>query len=205
MREMKIYKLNELSPLAREIAIDNHRDWMEENLKYEAMCWATDDCSLFEPKHQEMVDACGEDYYKNNGDQFVFKHMRGFIDWDFDGDEIELSQSLKITNEDMFFAWLGIPKGLRKYVSYVIGGITITQISFESVNLYDSPIEELLEDIFKKASDKFDAHIENTLIRIKENEKAYFEEENVVYSIENIYNLEFFEDGERFTKSKSRA
>ncbi len=205
MRDIKVYKLDELSPEARQTAIKNHREWMEDNLSWEALAWAMDDCALFEPPHEEMVKACGEDYYERNGDRFVFKHTRGDIDGDpLNTGELNISKSLEITNDDMFYAWLGIPEGLRKYVTYEFVELNRTQIEFEIHRLTDNPLEDLLKGILSEASDKFDLHMQSIVGRIRDSERAYYDEENVVDSIEDVYDMEFFEDGERFTKSKSK-
>ncbi len=205
MRDIKVYKLDELSPEARKTAIKNHREWMEDNLSFEALAWAIDDCALFEPPHKEMVEACGEDYYERNGDQFVFKHTRGQLDGDpLNEGTLNISKSLEITNDDMFYAWLGIPEKLRKYVTYEFVELNRTQIEFEIHNLTDNPVEDLLKDITSKASDKFDDHMKSIVERITDGERAYYDDENVEYSIEETYDMEFFEDGERFTRSKSK-
>ena len=205
MREIKVYTFGELSPEAKASAIKNHREWMEDNLSSEALAWAIDDCSLFEPPHEEMVEACGEDYCERNGDQFVFKHTRGIIDGSpLDTPELRISQSLEITNVDMFYAWLGIPERLRKHVSHEFVELTRTQIEFEIRGMMDNPVGEVLEGILSEASDKFDLHMMSILGRIRDGREAYFDDENVIHSIEEVYKMEFFEDGERFVKSNRK-
>lgn len=53
----KIYKFNELSNDAKQVAIENYR-----NQDNDFETWAIDDCSLLEPIEKELRDLFGKDY-----------------------------------------------------------------------------------------------------------------------------------------------
>lgn len=193
MKQITICSLSELSPEAKATAIENMRSLMRDNEYYEACRWAIDDCALFEPAHKEMAELFGEDYYTQNGNNFVFKNNRTNIG--YDDYELHIQQALEITNSSMFKKWLGVPDSLAQWVEYeIIEGNSITEIEFEVTLLNSDPRYPALQMILENAEAKFAAHVLQIMSRIESGIEEYFSDENVENRIEwNDY--EFFEDG----------
>jgi hypothetical protein len=210
MKTICIYEFSELNPEAKELAIESVREEMESNEWHEAYNWAVDDCALFEPKHEEMVKACGDNYYEENRTsdgkygQFVFKNRRKIKSFDPDpGATIILGEALEITNDRMFKLWLGIPEIFHESVEYRIGASIpedfirwskSTTIEFEHNELNGEIMGDVLIGILELAKEKFDSHISDIHDRILTGIDAYFDDENVEYRIEER-EYEFLEDG----------
>lgn len=208
MRSIQIYKFNELSEEAKAIAISNHEEDMREGLAHEALEWAIDDCSLFEPLHKEMVELFGENYYDENltpdgkYGQFVFKNTRKWIRTDSVGSYLFISEALEITNDRLFKLWLGIPEVLHKNFTYEFnddGSRDFTTIDFFIEGLFDNPVEGVLSDLLEKAKEKFDSHVQTIAERVEQSYESYFSEDQVQENIEEL-DLEFFEDGTKYDK-----
>ena len=193
MKLIAIYSLSELSPETKATAIENVRSVMRDNEYYEACTWAIDDCALLEPAHKEMAELFGEDYYVQNGNDFVFKNNRTNIE--FDDYDLHIQQALEITNSSMFKKWLGVPDSLAQWVEYeIIEGPSRTGIEFEVTLLNSDPRYPALQTILENAETKFAAHVLQIMGRIESGIEEYFSDENVEDRIEeNDY--EFFEDG----------
>jgi len=201
MREIKIYKLEELSEDARKKAISDYREDKKESGDWdsEAIHWALDDCALFEPPDAEMEELFGEDYYEKNGKQFLFKNTRGRVhaNWDPYDQCIEISDSLEITNDSMFMTWLGFPESFAKRLNpYEITDIrNWTEIELETEIQSENILYEIINIHIKDAKKKFRSHIECILERIEGSFDAYFEDENIESRMEH---LDFLEDGTLF-------
>jgi len=132
MREIttKVYQFNELGQRAKARAREDQRDHMMEYEGQEALSWAIDDCSLFEPPHREMAALFGENYYDANKTpdgrygQFVFKNKRKGLLVDLDSRDLCIANALEITNESMFLKWLGLPGEMHDKVSWSIDDVT---------------------------------------------------------------------------------
>ena len=193
MKLIPIYNLSELTPEAKATAIENVREQMRDNEYHEACRWAIDDCALFEPTHKEMAELFGEDYYVQNGNDFVLKNNRTNIE--FDDYEIHIQQALEITNNSMFKKWLGIPDSLAQWVEYeIIEGSARTDIEFECTLLNSDPRYPALQAVLEKAEGKFYHHVTEINNRIESGVEEYFSDENVENRIEES-EYEFFEDG----------
>ena len=193
MREIKIYKFEELSEEAKEKALSQYKDNMEENESWEAQNWAIDDCALFEPKHDEMVDAVGPDYYEKNG-EFVMANRRKGINTD--GYYLNIQEALEITNSTMFKKWLGVPDMFIDNVDYDISTDNgSTSIELEHDRLIGDPLADALTGILDNAETKFSNHIEDIIRRIELGTEEYFSADNVMDRIEEDSELEFLKDG----------
>ena len=193
MREIKIYKFEELSEEAKEKALSQYKDNMEENESWEAQNWAIDDCALFEPKHDEMVAAVGPDYYDKNG-EFVMANRRKGINTD--GYYLNIQEALEITNSTMFKKWLGVPDMFIDNVDYDISTDNgSTSIELEHDRLIGDPLADALTGILDNAETKFSNHIEDIIRRIELGTEEYFSADNVMDRIEEDSELEFLKDG----------
>lgn len=196
MRTLVLYTFSELSPEAKAKALENVRSEVKDNEYYEACHWAIDDCALFEPKHQEMAELFGEDYYTKNGDQFVFKNNRTNIE--YDDYNLHIQQALEITNWPMFKKWLGIPDSLSKWINItIIEGPARTDLEFEISLLNNDPRYAAIETVVEKAGTKFHHLIMEISSRIDSGVEEYFSDENLEERLdEGTYEYEFNEEGE---------
>jgi hypothetical protein len=204
MRTLTIYKFNELPPESQAKAIEKVRENLrEDGHDHFAFNWAIDDCSLFEPAHQEMAGLLGEDYYEQNKNgqygQFVFKNNRKGILWDEDWSRAQITRALEITNDSMFKTWLGIPERFHKDVDYEICSLgeysTVLQLSHTL--LRDNPISEVLDSLFEKAGSKFESHMGEIGRRISLGIEDYYSDDEMETRIEEG-DWEFNEDGSIF-------
>ena len=209
MRTIAIYTYDELSPEAKENAIEEVREEMKQNEWQESYDWAIDDCSLLEPPHDEMEKFCGDNYYEENRTpdgkygQFVFKNHRNGIQFDGDDGTLNIEDALEITNKRMFKLWLGIPEMFHHTVGYEIytykglfamhySGSTTIELFHEELN--GEVMGDVLTGILESAKDKFDSHISDIHSKILRGMEDYFDDENVECRIEDA-NYEFQEDG----------
>jgi len=208
MREIttKVYQFHELGQRAKARAIEDHKDHMMEHEGQDALSWAIDDCSLFEPPHREMAALLGEDYYDVNKTQdgrygqFVFKNKRKGLLVDLDSRDLCIANALEITNESMFLKWLGLPGEMHDKVSWSIDDVTFgTRLDvgyadwvFEDDSLSVDPDDPA----FEAAREKFESHMDSILDRIQTGYDEYFSDENVEDRLNEGY--EFEEDGTKF-------
>lgn len=202
----QVFSFSELSPDAQEMAIESYKEELYEG-KHGAddfPRWAIDDCSLLEPKHEEMVALFGENYYIDNGNQFVFKNLREGITFNTEHPHRHLSfhKALEITNEKMFLIFLGIPEKFHENISYGFyeenHRYPDTKIEFqmENLELLSGKSEKELEGLISIASEKFDSHRESILERIKDDIDYRYSDESIREDLENNDSIEFTEDGE---------
>jgi hypothetical protein len=202
----ELFKFEELSPEAKAKAIENYREQLEEG-KHGASDfpnWAIDDCSLLEPKHVDMVELFGEDYYFENKEQFVFKNNRKGITFNCDHPYRHLSfhNALEVTNDRMFLLFLGIPEKFHGCINYEF---------YDDDHRYpDSKIEigiwkpedlnstELteLQNLIDVATTRFDTHRNNILERIENDIEYRYSDESIEEELENDDSIEFTADGE---------
>lgn len=186
MRTIQIFKFEELSPSAQASAIREHEWEMREKDGQDAMLWALDDCSLWEPPHEEMVTALGPDYYDRNSNkqgygQFVFANRRNPLRLDTENRFLKFGKSLEITNDSMFLTWLGIPSEFHKEMEWEIDDTgsyrskLILTLEIES----DDPQRQQKLEMLEKGVCKFDAHVIKCLDRIEMGFEEYFSDENV--------------------------
>lgn len=187
MRTIEIFKFSELTPAAQATAIREHKWEMQEKESFEALRWALDDCSLWEPTHQEMTAALGSDYYERNRTpdgkygQFVFANRRNPLKVDVEMRYLQFGKSLEITNTPMFLTWLGIPSEFHSQVEWEIidarGSNSELVLSMEIDE--SDPREGEFRQMLKTACDKFEAHVQKCIDRIEIGIEEYFSNENV--------------------------
>jgi hypothetical protein len=195
--EVQIYYFNELSPAAKQVAIDQFRNRKLED--YSVVEWAIDDCSLFEPNHKEMGTLFGEEYTKLT--KPVMANTRKNIYFDTDRNRyLDAHQAIEITNEKMFLIWLGVPEEMHEKVYFKIKNNWArnpdTIIKFEENDCdYHFTDEEIL--ILKNAAQKFSNHMDEVLNRIEQSIEWQFSDECITEDIE-INEYEYTADGKRY-------
>jgi hypothetical protein len=195
--EVQIYYFNELSPAAKQVAIDQFRNRKIED--YSVIEWTIDDCYLFEPNYKEIKGLFGEEYTKLK--KPVIANTRKNIYFDTDRNRhLDAHQAIEITNEKMFLIWLGVPEDLQKKLFYTIsntyGRHPDTIIEFEEgENDYEFTNEENM--ILENAAKKFSNHMDEVLNRIERSINYQFTDECITEEIEaNEY--EYTADGKRY-------
>jgi hypothetical protein len=195
--EVQIYQFNELSPAAKQVAIEQNRKMKYED--YSVVQWAIDNCYLFEPENSVMETLFGEEYTKLTTP--VIANTRKNIYFDTDRNRhLDVHQAIEITNEKMFLAWLEIPEQLQEKLFYTITKTyersPDTIIEFEEgENDYEFTNEENM--ILKNAAHKFSSHMDKVLKRIEESIEWQFTDECITEDIEaNEY--EYTADGKQY-------
>ena len=210
MRHLLEYlEFNELSPEAAETAIERVRDekYAGHYGGYDVAEDAIDDDSLFEPYYSEMAELFGDGYYEENNNRHMIENTRENIS--FEGTQsqnyyLQCASALDVTNDNLFFRWLGIPTRFWTYLSYTFRDSTWssknTTIEFEideqwlEENLGEGSLGKL-EPYLENAEKKFSEHIKNVLSMISSRVDNEFEDEGIIDTIER-YEIGFTEDGE---------
>jgi hypothetical protein len=191
-------EFKDLSPEAKINAIDNVREMRYDD---DIASWVVDDSSLFEPPHKEMSDLFGDNYYEANGNSFMIENDSpksiSFVGKQDPNYYIHCSDALKVTNDNLFLRWLGIPPKFHKYTYYTFREDrysyreTNTSIEFE-IDDEDSLVEkfgaggiESIEKHFERAEEKFKDHMNDVLDRISSDIDSQFEDGEIVDFIEN--------------------
>jgi len=183
----KLYKFEELSEEAQETAIEQVRDSYYAYNDFSE--WAIDDCTLFEPKHEELSTLFKSDYkfplLENTGNKIYFDTGRGSY--------LDCENALIVTNEKQFLLWLGIPQEVSEGEDFDYSIFTpsyrgsSTTINFDG---YTSDFDDVVQD----AIDKFEEHISDCLTSIEKNIDYMFSDEAIIEDIE-ANGLEFTEAG----------
>lgn len=209
MRHLYEYlEFDELSDEARENAINNVRERRYEDGS-DICQWAVDDQELFEPPHDVMSKLFGEDYYEANGNNFMFSNDSpkdiSFVGKSDPNYYIECAKAIGVTNDSMFYRWLGIPPRLGRFLYYRIKDSSYrnsgTNLDFDVENEED--LEELygkegikeLDSYIEKAQQKFADHLDYVLTKISNCIDSEYEDEGIIDHIENN-DIKFTEDGE---------
>lgn len=186
MRTIQIFKFEELSPSAKSSAIREHKWEMREKEGYDALLWALDDCSLWEPPHEEMVAALGPDYYDRNSNkdgygQFVLANRRKPERVDLDCRYLKFGKALEITNRGMFLTWLGIPQDLQEDVDFELDntGAYRTHLELTLEIQEGDPLKDQKTKLLRSAVEKFNQHVDRCIDRIDQGYEEYFSDENV--------------------------
>lgn len=196
MRSLNIYKFLELSEEAKKKAIIGVREELKENIpNHLVFDWAIDDCALFEPNHKTMCETFGDQYSDDLNDDFLLKNLRKNIRLR-DGDP-NVTDALKITNQDMFKEWLGFPKILHKHIICSIIGMDEDPSTLDVEILLgpDDPREDVIMSFIELAEKKFDGHMALVARRIINGLSEYFSDDNITERICDNNNYEFLEDG----------
>lgn len=186
----KVYKFDELSEQAKQVAIEEVRN---EYYEYNDFAnWAVDDCALFEPKEKELIEMFGEDYnfplIKNTRESIYFDTERNRF--------LDCEKAMQITNKKQFLLWLGIDIEDEAFENIYFEIITpkyrnaSTEIAFDD---YD----ERFGDVINMAEEKFNDLIRDVLKRIEADIDYRFTDEAIIEDIEaNDY--EFLSNGKMY-------
>lgn len=199
--ETKVFTFDELTKEAKQTAIQNIREsyWDYNEFGY----WAIDNCYLFEPPHDELIDIFGTSFYfdLNKDEEYddtpLITNSRKNIFFDCErGKFLDCAEAMTIRNDDYFLKWLGLTDEIVNgdTFSYEIYTPSFrnsnTTIDFEG---FDSKFG----DVIDSAIDKFDDHIMTVLQNISDNIDYRFTDEAIVEDIQaNDY--EFLENGDIF-------
>lgn len=186
----KVYKFDELSEQAKQVAIEEVRN---EYYEYNDFAnWAIDDCALFEPIEKELIELFGEDYnfplIKNTRESIYFDTERNRF--------LDCEKAMQITNKKQFLLWLGIDVEDKAFENINFEIITpkyrnaSTEIAFDD---YD----EMFEDRIEVAVEKFNSLIRDIIDRIESSIDYRFTDEAIIEDIEaNDY--EFLSNGKKY-------
>lgn len=186
----KVYKFDELSEQAKQVAIEEVRN---EYYEYNDFAnWAVDDCALFEPKEKELVELFGEEYnfplIKNTRESIYFDTERNRF--------LDCEKAMQITNKKQFLLWLGIDVEDEAFENIYFEIITpnyrnaSTEIAFDD---YD----ERFGDRIDTAVERFNALIRDIIDRIEADIDYRFTDEAIIEDIEaNDY--EFLSNGKKY-------
>ena len=186
----KVYKFDELSEQAKQVAIEEVRN---EYYEYNDFAnWAVDDCALFEPKEKELIELFGEEYnfplIKNTRESIYFDTERNRF--------LDCEKAMQITNKKQFLLWLGIDVEDEAFENIYFEIITpnyrnaSTEIAFDD---YD----EMFEDRIDTAVEWFNALIRDIIDRIEADIDYRFTDEAIIEDIEaNDY--EFLSNGKKY-------
>lgn len=190
--EIQLFKFSELSEQAKSKAIEQKRESMyrDSDIPY----WVIDDCYLFEPKHDELVNLFGEEYAKMTSPMLGNTRK---IYYSLDRDRyLNAEDGIIVNNEEMFLTWLRIPKYLQEKINYTIkterGGNSDTIIEFYPYGEHELDDEEM--QILDDAYELFNDHMYNVLNRIESDYEHYFSDEYIAEDLECM-DYDFTEDG----------
>jgi hypothetical protein len=202
MRTIEIYTFEELGQEATTVAIDEVKAVMEENEQQEAYYWAIDDCALFEPKQEEMVNLFGPEYTDRFNDKgFLFKNKRNGINFNNEYfATLDIREALEIQNDSMFKTWLEIPTKYHNCLDYEFYEYCDnTRLSLTVNDSSDPTKNEEISRICEFAEDKFKSHISDIASRIESSIEEYFSVESIIEKISDNKEYEFTADGRRYT------
>ena len=186
----KVYKFDELSEQAKQVAIEEVRN---EYYEYNDFAnWAVDDCALFEPKEKELTELFGKDYnfplIKNTRESIYFDTERNRF--------LDCEKAMEITNKKQFLLWLGIDVEGEAFENIYFEIITpnyrnaSTEIAFDD---YD----ERFGDRIDTAVERFNALIRDIIDRIEADIDYRFTDEAIIEDIlANEY--EFLSNGKKY-------
>ena len=202
MRTIEIYKFEELQPDATTIAINEVKSSMEETDQKEAYLWAIDDCALFEPKQEEMVNLFGAAYTDKFTDGgFLFKNKRKGIKFNNEYfATLDIIEALEIQDDSMFKTWLEIPTKYHNFLDYdLYEYCDQTRLSLTVKDSSDPTKNEEISKICEFAEAKFTSHISDIASRIESSIEEYFSVESIIEKISDNEKYEFTADGRRYT------
>jgi hypothetical protein len=143
-----------------------------------------------------MEELFGDDYYHANGDRFMIKNTRKNISFISKSDPnyyIHCEDALDVTNDNLFYRWLGIPIRHSKDLYYTFkdgGRNSNTTIDFEiDGDEYEifgpDGVPEWFDEMLEKARKKFDEHMDDVLTRITNDIESNFDDEGIIDTIES--------------------
>lgn len=184
-----IYEFNELSEKSKKIALEQYHDKMQNNFEIEYYIF--DDCYLFEPKHEQLINLFSTEYSKLTSP--IIGNTRKNIY--FNDYYLKIEDAIQINNDKLFLLWLKIPLQLHDKVYYTFSSTRNgnTKINFvENDSTYQFTNDEL--NILENSSSIFNEHINQISNDIQNNIDFYFSDSNMIEQItENeVY---FFKNG----------
>ena len=186
--DFQVMKFEELTPEAKEKAIDEVRD---SYYQHNDFCeWIIDDCYLLNPPYKEV-----EKIDKTPKDGLLIKNNRK-IYFSLDRDRyIDISGAMEVVSDEVFLEWLGITNRMinEDLVYFTIGKDTI---EFEE-NRCDKDFTDRDLKILERAKDKFENLCSDILNSIEKSYDYMFTDEAIEEDIE-ANELEFTEDGSRY-------
>ena len=187
---LKVYKFDELSEQAKQVAIEKVRN---EYYEYNDFAnWAVDDCALFEPKEKELVELFGEEYnfplIKNTRESIYFDTERNRF--------LDCEKAMQIANDKQFLLWLGIDTNIEGLNEIEFDIFTPNYRNADTTIDFDNYSSDF-DDVIYNAQNKFKKLIEEILKRIEADIDYRFTDEAIIEDIEaNEY--EFLSNGKMF-------
>lgn len=191
--EPQTFSFDELSPEAKKNAIKNVREemWEGRHGADDISSWVIDDDFIFEPTHDEMLDIFGPNYNDSLDGNPMIANDRDDISYISKEDQnyyLHCKKALNVTNDGMFFGFLGIPPYFWDDINYYfVDSGTYTKIEFEIENEDEMDSSQLsrLNSYLDKASDKFKKHMDSVLTRITRDIEDQYEDEQIEDRIES--------------------
>jgi 3',5'-cyclic AMP phosphodiesterase CpdA len=194
-----LYEYLQFSELSDEAASNAIEKIRQERYEDSYICeWAIDDSELFEPPHEEMAELFGENYYAGNGNEFMLENTKpksiSFVGKQDQNHYLHCSKSIDVTNNNLFYRWLGIPARFHKYIYYTFGdgySRSNTGIDFqmddhqEFDEKFGENGETILAEYFEKAEKKFDSHMDYVLTKISSCIDSQYEDDAIIDHIES--------------------
>ena len=173
----KVYKFDELSEQAKQVAIEEVRnEYYQDN---DFANWAIDDCALLEPKHEELSKLFGKDY-----DFPLIKNTRENIDFDTDRNRyLDCSNAIEITNQEQFLKWLGLTDEIINGEDFSFSIFTPSFRNADTTIDFDG-FDSKFDEVIYNAQNKFKNHIEDVLKRIEADIDYRFTDEAIIEDIE---------------------
>lgn len=185
MRTIELFRFEELTDEAKEIAIEEIRNNYYSYNDFGE--WAIDDCTLFEPKHDELADLLGDKYnfplFKNTRQNIYFDVERGAY--------LDCTEAMEITNDEHFKKWLGID-----HIDGIEYSIFTPRRREESTTIQFDEYSSDFDDVIDAAIEKFDSLIHDILQRIESSIEYRFTDEAIIEDIE-ANEMEFEENGSK--------
>jgi hypothetical protein len=150
-----------------------------------------------------MVELFGENYYEENGNQFVFKNLRKGIQFNCDHPYRHLSfhEALEVTNERMFLLFLGIPERYHGCIEWSFyedsDRYPDSKIEFEIMEGNELNRKELkeLQNAIEVATTRFGVHHYSILERIEKDIEYRYSDESIKEELLEDDSIEFTTDG----------
>lgn len=191
--EPQTYTFDQLSEEAKKNAIENIREemWDGGHGAWSIPEWVIDDDYLFEPKHDEMIKAYGNEYDKSLGSNPMIGNSREGISYVSKDDQnyyLHCSKALEVNNDEMFLGWLGIPPYFWGSVNYYFedsGTYTKIEFEIEDEDEMNSNTLSLLNNYLDKASSNFKNHMDSVLTMITNDIESQYEDDAIEERIES--------------------
>jgi hypothetical protein len=153
-----------------------------------------DDCYLFEPKHDELINLFGNEYGKLKN-PIIGNNRKNIIFNDYYGLTLQINKAIEINSDKLFLLWLEIPLSMHDKVFYTFlsNRNGNTKIEFvENDTNYEFTNDEL--NILHNAENIFNSHICSIAKNIQDNIDFHFSEPVIIENI-NENEVYFFENG----------